>query len=621
MKILISDNQFKNIVNNILSEDFKTQREKFIKQGNDLDIVDRYIEDFKVIRDKKPKEASDSDIYGLSVPKGASRFDIDKYKDFHELEILVDYVATQRNIGIANKTEVIVNGEPIFENEDVQIFYADSPQACVQYKGTHPASWCVSRSGGGNMYYAYRLKSDEPAFYFVKRKQAFNKEHFQGGFKDPYHFFVVQVVNYSDINDEKKQQYYVTSANNDGDKEMSWMQILGVAPELKGLNTIFKPNPISKGEREKVVRYRAGLSDEEFAKLPYNEKKFYLDALTEKLDSNKFNLLPEDLKNYYIGFGLGLTDEQFGSIKNNKNLIKRYAEITNRKFDSFLNGPTIAFNQNEFLLINKDKFNKVNEDQFENLFHYYVNKKDFYKLFDWNFYLKMLSHFDLFEYSIDNSGSINRIIANLPMDINPFANQIIREMNRRLQKFEYNDFKGRLDLKNFPLKELPEDWDYINGDLILLNTDVTSLNNIETVKGRIVLSNSPIKTLGKLKYVGGDLLLNNTEITDLGEVEEVGGDLDLEHTKIKTINKLEFVGKDLRLRNTPIENLGELGFVGGTLDITGTKIINLGVLITVQRQINITRSALLEKYTIPQLEQMYPNFKGKFFDIATSRRR
>mgnify|MGYP003348685181 CR=1 FL=1 len=41
-----------------------------------------------------------------------------------------------------------------------------------------------------------------------------------------------------------------------------------------------------------------------------------------------------DLKNKYVGFGVGLSDNQFELIKGNSKLVKRYAEISNRKFDS-----------------------------------------------------------------------------------------------------------------------------------------------------------------------------------------------------------------------------------------------------------------------------------------------
>lgn len=378
-----------NIFHELLMEDFKSQRKKFIEQGYEPGIVDTYLKDFDEIRKSKFKEARESEIQGLNVPKGDARFNVDSYKTFRELEILVDFVAGQRKVGSANFEDIKVDGEPIFRNEDVEIYYADTPRACIQYKGNFPYSWCVARNDSGNMFYNYRLREYEPAFYFVKlikrTKKEFdiwntNKDVFNGKFKDKYHFFVVQVTNYG--------KYIVTSAMNEGDFEMRWNEILDFAPELTELKEIFQPKPLTKEEREKIEKYKNGLSDEEFAKLPYKEKEFYL-AVYVQIDKpitfEQFKILPEDLKNKYVGFGVGLSDEQFELIKNNKNLIKRYSEITKRKFDEYVKkfDSNITFTNSEQLFI-QDKIDKIfyekggelNNVEFDGLLNYSFKKDE-----------------------------------------------------------------------------------------------------------------------------------------------------------------------------------------------------------------------------------------------------
>lgn len=367
------------IYKNILLEDFKTQRKKFIEQGYSSDIVDTYLRDFDEIRKSKFKEAREAEIRGLNVPKGDARFNVDSYKTFRELEILVDFVAGQRKVGSANFEDIKVDGEPIFRNEDVEIYYADTPRACIQYKGNFPYSWCVARNDSGNMFYNYRLREHEPAFYFVKlikrTKKEFEywnnkKENFSGKFKDEYHFFVVQVTN--------NNEYIVTSAENDEDVPIPWDEILTFAPELTELKEIFQPKPLSKEEREKIEKYKNGLLDEQFAKLPYKEKEFYL-AVYVKVGSpitfEQFRILPEDLKNKYVGFGVGLSDEQFELIKDNKNLIKRYSEITKRKIDNIakdLNDDFIKTYSDELLftkseqLFIQDEIHDLLDDEFIN---------------------------------------------------------------------------------------------------------------------------------------------------------------------------------------------------------------------------------------------------------------
>jgi len=368
-----------------LNEDFKTQTQKYIQQGVDPNIVKQYIEDFKEIKDKKYREAKDAQLPGLNVPPGEPRFNVDNYKTFKELEILVDYVAGQRKFGSQNFEDIKVDGKPIFENQEVEIYYADTPRACIEYKGNKPYSWCVARSDSANMFYNYRLQQHEPSFYFVKRKRATEKEFslwnmgkiaFSGTFKDKYHFFVIQVIKGSNISDENNQNYIVTSAMNDGDDHMSWKEILKISPELKGLQQIFEPKPLTPEEKEKIELYKNGLSDEEFAKLPYKEKEFYMAVyvtMNTLLTYEQFKILPEDLKNKYIGFGVGLSDEQFEIIRDNRNLVKRYIEISNRKFDEYIksnNKNSFRFTDNEIELIERNKFDNLDSGAIYNLFNF-----------------------------------------------------------------------------------------------------------------------------------------------------------------------------------------------------------------------------------------------------------
>lgn len=334
-KFLITEEEKKHILSLYsLVEDFKSQKKKFIDQGYDESIVDTYLNDFRQIKDKRFKEASNSDIHGLSVPKGNDRFNIDSYKTFQELEALVDYVSGQRNVGSKNFTDIVVDGKPIYENENVEIFFAPNRESCVKYKGDKPYSWCVSRKDSSNMYHRYRYSKTEPSFYFVKLKKRMNDEFkywdesnepFLGTFKDKYHFVVIQVT--------KNQEYILTSAHNDGEKKMSWDEITSILPELKNLEMYFKNVPVPPEEKSKVEIFSKGISDEEFSKLPYKDKELYIDSTTS-LSYHKFKILPEDLKNKYIGLGIKLTKEQYDLIKDNPKLLKRLKDVFNEVFDN-----------------------------------------------------------------------------------------------------------------------------------------------------------------------------------------------------------------------------------------------------------------------------------------------
>jgi len=362
MKILITERQLNYLVQNLF-EDFKSQKIKYIEQGNDEFIVDTYLKDFREIKDKKFKELENADLEGLDVPKGASRYDIDRYKTFKEVELVVDYMAGQRKFGSANFEDIKVDGEPIYNDENVEIYYAPNRESCIQYKGNKPYSWCIARGDASNMFMRYRVGYDKPSFYFVKRKDATDREFeywntsgdkFSGQFRDKWHFFVIQVL--------KDKKYEVTSAMNDGDVTMTWDEILNKAPELQGKENYFEPKPLSDTEIEKYEKYQKKLSDDEFKQLSYNEKELYIDyyvgGIEKRLTDNQFSYLPDDLKNKYINLGINLSNNQFNLIKNNKKLVNRFEEVFNEIVKDKLKRKEL----NPLMYISESKYDLLNDE-------------------------------------------------------------------------------------------------------------------------------------------------------------------------------------------------------------------------------------------------------------------
>jgi hypothetical protein len=333
----------------LINEDFKSQLNNFVRQGYDNNIVKDYIEKFKYIRDKKFQELYDDKIE-ISVPLN-KRNDIDAYKKFHELETIVDYVSGQRQgvstLGKENNIEV--DAKPIYEDDNYIVYYADTPRACIKYKGNIPYSWCVARSDSSNMFYTYRFKPYQPAFYFIKNKKLSEKEFgvwnmtknvFKGEFKYPYHFFVIQVPKNVNKDNNESNQYIVTSANNDGDKQMSLNDIIKITKPLTetNLKKILTPKPLTYEESKKIKKFKNGISDYEFEKLTYEEKRDYLDiypTIARPITDKQFKALPKDLLNLYVSFGIGLSEEQYNHIKNDKSLLKRYQQISKRKLDEY----------------------------------------------------------------------------------------------------------------------------------------------------------------------------------------------------------------------------------------------------------------------------------------------
>jgi len=238
----------------------------------------------------------------------------------------------------------VIDAKPLFEKNGLEVYYADTPRSCIKYKGNVPYSWCVARPDSSNMFYSYRLRGSNPAFYFVKdvdatKKELSSNEKFNGTFKNKWHFFVIQVLKTANINDLMEKSYVVTSANNDGDIAMSWNDIVKIEPKLKGLQSEFLPKPLSPEELNVISKYRNGITTQEFVKLPYNEKERFLDvypAINRPISDEIFKLLPVDLKNKYIGMNIGLSGNQYEGIQYDKNLLKRYAQMTEKKFQEWL---------------------------------------------------------------------------------------------------------------------------------------------------------------------------------------------------------------------------------------------------------------------------------------------
>ena len=376
-----------------LTEDFNTQKVKYIAQGHSSAIVDKYLADFRIIKDKKYKQINDP-IHGLE--NITNRIEIDVYSDFRQLEILVDYVKGQTDVaGKLNYKNLNFSGTPIYEDQNIQIFYADSPQACIEYKGNAPYSWCIARTDSSNLFNSYRYHPEkQPAFYFVKNKEKTNiefkeiKKDQTGKFQDKYHFFVIQVIRYANPKDHSQKQYIVTSAENDGDKEMSWDEIIKIEPRLQGKEETFQPKPLTQEESEFYNKYKNGTSDEEFIKLSYDQKDMYMNVYVrgdKGLTDKQYESLPEELKNKYIGLQVGLTDEQYNNNTSDK-LKKRYVDVTIAKIKNLIvrKEDFILKTNNEMEIFKKniDKFdlNKLSDINVRDLIYYAKDKQEMFEL-------------------------------------------------------------------------------------------------------------------------------------------------------------------------------------------------------------------------------------------------
>ena len=378
-----------------------SEKDLFVKQ------IDTCISKFDKIRHStKSKVAKNAKTTG--VPTGHDRFDISKYKDWTSFELFVDYVTNQtQSTGekLSDNLEV-TDGKPLFEKNGLEVYYADTPRACIKYKGNVDYSWCIARADSSNMFYTYRFRDNQPAFYFVKdveetKKEFSSNEKFNGKFKNKWHFFVIQVLKDAKIDNTNEKSYIVTSAINDGETQVSWSEIVNIQPKLKGLQNEFLPKPLSSEEKAKVDKYKDGITSQEFATLPYEEKERFLDiypSIKKPISDEIFDGMPDDLKKKYIGFGIGMTDKQYNIVKNDKNLLTRYIQITERKFEEWLK------KSNQFELVGSEM---------DVLIKYNILDKYIDKLSDNNVYSLLQSSKDkqqTIEFLLSKGMSIDKIL-------------------------------------------------------------------------------------------------------------------------------------------------------------------------------------------------------------------
>ncbi len=297
----------------VIKEDFRTQYMKFTeKEGVDPTIVKSYLSTFKKLKDKYPKQLEGARIDLAIQPE--KRKDIDSYKSFKDLELIVDYLRGQ--VDIEEDEPVEVTGDyTVYEDDNLKISRGVSPQSCVKIRGKETPSWCVARSDKhSNLYNTYRLKPGDPTFYFVRNKNKRRQD-------SKYYFFVVQVLN--------DGTYTVTSAENDGDIRMSWEQIVKIEPLLTEHKDLFRNYKVTSDERASAGF--KDLGDEEYSKLTYRHKKLYIDGKFP-LNYNKLLSTPMDLITYYINSGGILTSEQERYLTtNNPKLLNRYHELIKRR--------------------------------------------------------------------------------------------------------------------------------------------------------------------------------------------------------------------------------------------------------------------------------------------------
>jgi hypothetical protein len=406
--------------------------------------------------------------------------DIFQYK-FDELEKLIDANFPSDTSVKTDDDEVDFKGseDVVYNKNGLLVLLGNLKEKCIRYGKGY--SWCISRKDSSNMFFSYRMRLNEPVFYFV-----FDEDKPK---EDKHHAIVVYI--------NKQGEYYVATSLNTGDKEMSWSEIESIQPKLKGLKGIFKHIPLTAEEKNDYERFKNTISDEEYDELNYTDK--------EK----------------YIGFGHDLTEKQIRSTP--KELISKYAVTTT--------GENISKNIEKSLPTSDQKKlrdNRIEKYGKQSKFIYYQDDltSDLYIN-----HTNITSLPDNLEVHGTLNLSNNTKLTSLPDNLQVWGDLGLSDTN--ITSLPDNlQVRGDLVLSDTNITSLPDNLK-IGGSMYLRGTTkLTSLPDNLEVGGDLFLNDTNITSLPDNLKIGGNLGLSDTKIASLPDNLEVGESLFLVDTKI-----------------------------------------------------------------------------------------
>lgn len=279
------------------------------------------------------------------------------FMSFDELENVLDGIG-DLIMGIDDNEDDYTDIETIYDNDNLLIFKPNGKEQCIRL--SNGRSWCISKPGGGNMYYHYRLNSNLTIYYVVDKDKPFS---------DVNYAVVILVDPYGNkrIADGKNMSGGYSGHNNE-----VWSTIVGKVSKLKNIEHLFVANPLSVEEQTQMNKYK----NTDIYKDPIDELgseqavEMWIEIaspdLTYRRNGNDiYKNFTENLKNKYLSLGMDLTSDMI--INSEPNVLKYYAarktQDLMRKSLNELSGSDITFLNSSVMKENKEKLKEKFSDQ------------------------------------------------------------------------------------------------------------------------------------------------------------------------------------------------------------------------------------------------------------------
>ncbi len=279
------------------------------------------------------------------------------FMSFDELENVLDGIG-DLIMGIDDNEDDYTDIETIYDNDNLLIFKPNGKEQCIRL--SNGRSWCISKPGGGNMYYHYRLNSNLTIYYVVDKDKPFS---------DVNYAVVILVDPYGNkrIADGKNMSGGYSGHNNE-----VWSTIVGKVSKLKNIEHLFVANPLSVEEQTQMNKYK----NTDIYKDPIDELgseqavEMWIEIaspdLTYRRNGNDiYKNFTENLKNKYLSLGMDLTSDMI--INSEPNVLKYYAarkmQDLMRKSLNELSDSDITFLNSSVMKENKEKLKEKFSDQ------------------------------------------------------------------------------------------------------------------------------------------------------------------------------------------------------------------------------------------------------------------
>ena len=301
---------------------------KFSSENKDLsnDIITYYILAYTTNYDLIPFET-----------KG-----IDKMS-FSELEGILDSLEGKKDITDKKKND-FSDIDLRYDQNNLKIFAPKDKSQCIRLKNGR--GWCTSREGSGNMYYNYRLGHERTLYYVIDEDKDFNDVDFAS-------VILVDPDGRMALADKTNSGRYAGSTN------LPWDEIVSKIPKIEDLKHIFKPEPLTRDEKELInlVKY-ANVGDNPMESFENPQQvEMWLEYHSKQLTDTQYSNLTPDLKKKYIALGMSLSPKMI--TLSEPEVISYYMS---KKIDKLRESSLYNLSADELALLNVPAFKKLKEE-------------------------------------------------------------------------------------------------------------------------------------------------------------------------------------------------------------------------------------------------------------------